>query len=272
MSADNAEMTFWDHLEELRGTLIRSLIALCVMMVVGLVFRNFLFEKIILLPAKSDFFIYRWFHLAHDIQIVNLEISGQFIVHLRASLMLSVVLSCPYLIWELWKFISPALYPEEKQGVGKAFLLSSSLFYLGVAVGYFILLPVCLAFFQGYTVSDNVANTFSLQSYMSMFGSMVLLIGIVFEFPILIMILSEMGVLDSEMLKKGRRYAIVAVLIVAAVITPADLGSMVIVSIPLYGLYELSILFCKNGENKQEATLTPELAGDEVGEEENTDD
>lgn len=266
-------MTFWDHLEELRGTLIRSLVVLCIMMIVGLVFRNFLFDKIILLPTKSDFFIYRWFHLGQDIKIVNLDISGQFIVHLRASLMLSIVLSCPYLIWELWKFIAPALYPEEKEGVGKAFLFSSSLFYLGVAVGYFILLPVCLSFFQGYTVSDNIANTFSLQSYMSMFGSMVLLIGIVFEFPILIMILSEMGILNSGILKKGRRYAIVAVMIVAALITPADLGSMVIVSIPLYGLYELSILFCRSGEKRQPSDGTSGTAeGTEENGEEDGDD
>jgi len=238
-------MSFWDHLEELRGTILRSLLAVIIMMVIGLVFRHFMFDSVILAPADKNFFIYKWFHLSQNINIVNLDISGQFMVHLRASMMLGIVLSFPYIIWEIWKFIAPALYPEEKRGVGKAFVLSSALFYLGVAVGYFILLPVCLAFFQGYTVSDSIANTFSLQSYMSMFGSMVLLIGVVFEFPMLLMILSEMGVVTSDMLKKGRRYAILAVLIVAALITPADLGSMIIVSIPLYGLYELSILFTK---------------------------
>lgn len=251
-------MTFWDHLEELRGTLIRSLLVIIVMMAVGLCFRRFLFKNIILAPASSDFFIYKWFKLSHDIRIVNLEISGQFLVHLRASMMLSLVLSFPFVIWELWKFIAPALYSDEKKGVGKAFLTSSVLFYLGVAVGYFILLPVCLAFFQGYTVSDKISNTFSLQSYMSMFGSMVLMIGVVFEFPILIMILSEMGILTRDILRKGRRYSLVAVLIVAALITPADLGSMVIVSIPLYGLYELSILFCKEGDGKPDENAEAE--------------
>ena len=162
--------------------------------------------------------------------------------------MLGLVLAFPYVIWEVWRFIAPALYPNEKKGVGKAFLLSSGLFYFGVAIGYFILLPVCLAFFQGYTVSDSKPNTFSLQSYISLFGSMVLLIGVTFEFPILIMILSEIGVLNRGLLKKGRKYALVAVLIVAAIITPADLGSMIIVTIPLYGLYELSIMFCKRQE------------------------
>lgn len=245
-------MTFWDHLEELRGTLLRSLVAICIMTCIGLVFRNFIFDNIILPPISKDFFIYRWFPLGSDIKIVNLEVSGQFLVHLKVSLMLGLVLAFPYIIWEIWRFIAPALYPNEKKGVGKAFLLSSGLFYLGVAIGYFILLPVCLAFFQGYTVSDVVPNTFSLQSYISLFGSMVLLIGVTFEFPMLIMILSEMGVLNRTLLKKGRKYALVAVLIVAAIITPADLGSMIIVTIPLYGLYELSILFCKKQEEGEQ--------------------
>lgn len=245
MAAQESEMTFWDHLEELRGTLVRSLLAVFFMMVIGLVFRDFLFEKIILAPTRADFPVYGLFPLVHSLQIVNLEISGQFMVHMRCAMMLGIVLAFPYIIWEIWRFVAPALYEGEKKGVVKAFVMGSGLFYFGVAVGYFILLPVCLSFFQGYTVSDSVANSFSLQSYISMFGSMVLLIGIVFEFPMLIMALSAMGVVDRQMLQKGRKWAIVAVLVVAALITPADLGSMLIVSVPLYGLYELSILFCK---------------------------
>lgn len=243
--AKQDEMSFWDHLEELRGTIIRSLSAVVAMTAFGLVFRNELFDKIILAPTSSDFFIYRWFRVSQDIRIVNLDISGQFLVHLRASLMGGIVLAFPYVLWEIWKFICPALYKEEKAGVMKAFGFSSLLFYFGVAVGYFILLPVCLSFFYGYSVSDSISNTFSLQSYMSMFGSMVLLIGIVFEFPMLILALSSLGIVSREMLQKGRKYAIVAVLIVSALITPADLGSMLIVSLPLYLLFELSILFCK---------------------------
>lgn len=238
-------MTFWDHLEELRGTLIRSLLAVFVMACIGLVFRDFLFEKIILAPSRSSFPLYRFFPLDHDVNIVNLEISGQFMVHMRCAMMLGLVLSFPYVIWELWRFIAPALYPEEKKGTASAFCLGSVLFYAGVAVGYFILMPVCLSFFQDYTVSDSISNTFSLQSYISLFGSMVLMIGLVFEFPMLIMALSAIGIVNRQMLRKGRRYAIVAVLVVAALVTPADLGSMIIVSLPLYALYELSIFFCK---------------------------
>lgn len=247
-------MTFWDHLDELRGTLLRSLLAVFSFMCLGLVFRDFMFEKIILAPTRSDFFVYRWFPLQSTLQIVNLDISGQFMVHMRCAIMLGVVLGFPCIIYELWKFIAPALYPGEKRGVRKAFVMGSSLFYFGVAVGYFILLPVCLSFFQGYTVSADVTNSFSLQSYIAMFGSMVLLIGLVFEFPMLILALSYIGIVNREMLRKGRKYALVAVLVVAAFITPADLGSMIIVSVPLYGLYEMSILFCKKEDDTEEKT------------------
>lgn len=245
MASEDTELSFWDHLDALRGTLVRSLLAVCIMTVIGLVFRNFLFDRVILAPACGDFFIYRWFPMQSDVNIVNLEISGQFMVHLRVSLMLGLVIAFPYIVWEIWRFIAPALYDSEKRGVSKAFLMSGALFYLGILVGYFILLPVCLSFFQGYTVSESISNTFSLQSYISLFGSMVLVIGLVFEFPVLIMALSSVGILTRQMLKKGRKYALVAVLILAAAVTPADLGSMILVSIPLYGLYELSILFSK---------------------------
>ena len=251
MAADKGEMSFLDHLDVLRGSIIRSLLAVLLLMIVGLSFREILFDKLILLPSKPDFVTYRWFHLNQPIQIVNLDISGQFMVHLRASLMLGLVLGFPYIIFEAWKFIAPALYPNEKKGVGGAFLLSSLLFYVGVAIGYFILLPVCLAFFQGYTVSDAITNSFSLGSYMSMFGSMVLMIGLIFEFPVLIMILSRIGVVGRTMLRKGRKYALVIIMILSALITPADLGSMIIVTIPLYGLYELSILFCRKEETNE---------------------
>lgn len=248
MSVSGKEMTFWDHLEELRGTLLRSLSAVFIVMCLGFVFRDFLFEKIILAPASSDFVSCRLFSHSQGISIVNLEIAGQFMVHIRCAMMAGIVIAFPYVLWELWRFVAPALYPREKKGASRAFITGGVLFYIGVTVGYFVLLPLCLGFFQGYTVSDSITNSFSLQSYISMFGSMVLMIGLVFEFPMLIMILSAMGIVNRGLLRKGRRYAVVAVMVLAAFATPADLGSMIIVSVPLYGLYELSILFCKNEE------------------------
>lgn len=248
MSVSGKEMTFWDHLEELRGTLLRSLSAVFIVMCSGFVLRDFLFEKIILAPASGDFVTYRLFSHSQGISIVNLDIAGQFMVHIRCAMMAGIVIAFPYVLWELWRFVAPALYPREKKGASRAFITGGVLFYIGVTVGYFVLLPLCLSFFQGYTVSDSITNSFSLQSYISMFGSMVLMIGLVFEFPMLIMILSAMGIVNRGLLRKGRRYAVVAVMVLAAFATPADLGSMIIVSVPLYGLYELSILFCKNEE------------------------
>lgn len=238
-------MSFWDHLEELRGTLIRSALAVLILSVLGLVFKSFLFDVIILSPTRSDFIIYKLLGWDFQMELINVEISAQFFVHLKAALAVGLILSFPYIIWEIWKFIEPALYDNERKAVGNAFLLSSGLFYLGVVVGYFFVLPVCLQFFMGYTVSNEVANTINLNSYMSMFTSMVLLIGIVFEFPSVIAVLSRLEVVDRKLLKKGRKYAVVIMLVLSALITPADPFSMFVLAIPLYGLYELSILLCK---------------------------
>ena len=178
-------------------------------------------------------------------ELINIEISAQFFTYMKVALLCGVVLAFPYIVFQLWKFISPALYEHEKKAVRKAFGLSSALFYLGVTVGYFVVLPVCLIFFVNFSISDTIVNTISLSSYMSLFVSMVFLIGILFEFPTVILALSAMGIVHRDMLRKGRRYAVVAVLILAAFITPSDPFSMFVLAIPLYGLYELSILLCK---------------------------
>lgn len=244
------EMSFWDHLEELRGTLLRSLAAIFLLMCVALCFKEFVFEDIILRPASDSFITNALLGLEQKISMVNLEIAGQFMVHLRSSFIMAFVLAFPYLLWEIWRFIAPALYDKEKKPAMLVFLLGTVLFYLGVLVGYFVLLPLCLHFFQAYTVSETVVNTFSLQSYMGMFVSMVLLLGLVFEFPMLMMMLGKMGLIDRALLRKGRRYAIILVMILAAVITPADPASMIILSCPLYLLYELGILLCPKNKDQ----------------------
>ena len=177
-------------------------------------------------------------------QLINTEVSAQFFVHLKVSFICGLVIAFPYIIYEIWKFIAPALYDNEMRSVRKAFLGSALLFYAGVATGFCLIVPVTLSFFQGYTVSDAIANTITLNSYISMFSSMVILFGIVFEFPVLIAILSNMGIVTREMLTKYRKHAFVGVLIVAAVITPADPFSMLIAAAPLYLLYELSVIVC----------------------------
>lgn len=237
-------MSFWDHLDVLRGTLFRSALSVLLVSIVMFCFKNFLFEKIILAPSRPDFFLYKILGGNVSMQLINTEVSAQFFVHLKVSFICGFVIAFPYIIYEIWKFIAPALYDNEMRSVRKAFLGSALLFYAGVATGFCLIFPVTLSFFQGYTVSDTIANTITLNSYISMFSSMVILFGIVFEFPVLIAILSNMGIVTKDTLKKYRKYAFVGVLIVAAIITPADPFSMLIAAAPLYLLYELSVFVC----------------------------
>lgn len=246
------EMSFWEHLDVLRGSLFRAIGAVCLCSVLGLVFREFLFDGIVLAPTRSDFIVYRLLGWAFSMELINVEISAQFFVHLKASFAVGLIVAFPYVVWELWRFLAPALYEKEKKAVRTAFLMATGLFYLGVLVGYFIVLPVCLQFFMNYTVSDAVANTITIGSYMSMFFSMVLLIGVVFEFPTVVLALNRLGVLDRSALRKGRRYAVVIVLVLAALITPSDPFSMFVLAIPLYFLYEFSILLCSKSSESPE--------------------
>jgi len=246
------EMSFWEHLDVLRGSLFRALGAVCLCSVLGLVFREFLFDGIVLAPTRSDFIVYRLLGWSFTMELINVEISAQFFVHLKVSFAVGLIVAFPYVVWELWRFLAPALYEKEKKAVRAAFGMATGLFYLGVLVGYFIVLPVCLQFFMNYTVSDAVANTITIGSYMSMFFSMVLLIGVVFEFPTVVLALNRLGVLDRSVLRKGRRYAVIIVLVLAALITPSDPFSMFVLAIPLYFLYEFSILLCSKSAGSPE--------------------
>ena len=236
-------MSFWDHLEELRGNLFRSILALCLLAVLGFIFKKALFW-LILLPASPDFVIYRLLGWTFDLRMINVEMAAQFFVHLQAAFGAALIVGFPYFIWELWRFVVPALYKNERKAIGGAFLMATGFFYLGVATGYFLVLPACVQFFLNYTVSSQIENSITIGSYMSMFTSTVLLVGVAFEFPTVIWALSHIGLLDRAMLRKGRRYAVVAVLVLAAIVTPADPLSMMVVAAPLYLLYEVSILMC----------------------------
>ena len=238
-------MSFWDHLEVLRGTLFRSVLAVALVSVVFLFIPGPLF-KAVLWPSQPDFLLYRLLGLDFGMSLINIDISAQFFVHLKVALLCGVVVAFPYIVWEIWRFIAPALYDREKRAVRKAFRLSSGLFYLGAAVGYCIVLPVCLMFFLNYTVSDTIANTITLNSYIGLFVSMVFLIGLLFEFPTVILVLSSLGIVSRADLRKARKWAFVIVLVLAALITPSDPVSMFVLALPLYALYEGSILICKS--------------------------
>lgn len=245
-------MTFWDHLEDLRKCIFRMMGSLAVVAVVLFFFKGFLFDDVVLAPVCSDFILYRLVGIDFSLSLVNLEVAAQFMIHMRVTFICALILTFPYLIFEVWRFIAPALYENEKKAVRSSFAFASVLFYVGVAVGYFIILPLMLNFFADYQVSASVPNTFSLGSYISLFTSTVLLFGLVFEFPTVIAVLSGLGVVTRDSLKRFRRHAICAVVILAAVITPTgDPFSLIVVSVPLYMLYEFSILICRKGSDSE---------------------
>lgn len=239
------EMTFWDHLEELRGVLIRSAVVLLVLFVVLFFFKRFIFDDIILAPTRGDFWLYRLLGIDFSIKLINIDVTAQFFIHMRVTFMAALIVCFPYLCFELWTFVAPALYQNEKKALSGAFAFGAGLFYIGAAIGYFLVMPLVMYFFNGYQVSEAVDNTFALGSYISIFTAMVLLMGILFEFPSVIMVLSKLGLVDKATLRKYRRHAIVAVVAVAAVLTPTgDPFTMLVVALPLYILYEFSILMC----------------------------
>ena len=242
---DTAEMSFWDHLEVLRGTLFRSLLAVTAVSVVVFCFKKFVFDDVVLAPTRSDFWVYKLLKMDVNMNLVNLEISTQFFVHLKIAFELGFILAFPFVIWEIWKFIAPALYQNEKHTVRGVFYAASFLFYLGLYIGYVLIVPISLNFFLGYKISEAVVNTISLTSYISLFTSTTLAFGIVFEFPAVVVILNKLGMVYKDTMKKYRKHAIVAILCIAAIITPADPFSMMIAAAPLLLLYEASVLCCK---------------------------
>ncbi len=252
MAVQTQEMTFWDHLEDLRKSLFRVAGALVAVTVALFFFKYFLFEDFVLAPSKGDFFLYRFIGTDFTLSLVNIEVAAQFMIHMKVTFLCALIVTLPYLIYELWRFIAPALYDNERRAVRGAFTFASVLFYLGVAVGYCVIFPIMLNFFVNYQVSAGVPNTFSLSSYISLFTSTVLTFGLVFEFPTVIAVLSALGIVTRQMLKEYRRHAICAVVILAALITPSgDPFSLLTVTVPLYLLYEFSILICRKGGEAQ---------------------
>ena len=260
------EMTFWDHIEALRKVLIQSAIVVGVISILFFVFMTALFDNVILAPCTSDFVVYRWmcalstrYEFLPDlcsntfkVDLINYNLNSQFFVHMTTSFWLGIVLSFPIVIFLLWSFISPALYPHEKRNARWAFLFGNVMFYLGLAVGYFSVFPMTLRFLATYQVSEMIPNMISLESYMNNFLTLIFMMGLVFELPLLCWLLSSMGLLHRSFLREYRRYAVVVLLIVAAIITPADPFSMLMLFIPLYLLYEGSAYIVKKDDPEDE--------------------
>jgi sec-independent protein translocase protein TatC len=214
--------------------------------------------NIIFGPLNSDFILYQGFNKLlglvglkgvdnFDIKVMNIEMSAQFFTHLKVSFFVALIIGMPFFFYQLWTFIRPALYPKEKKAIRGTFGFAGMLFYLGLACGYFLVLPLTVKFLGTYQVSPDIPNEISLTSYIGMFLGLILVMGIVFEMPILAALLSRIGLISKETLKKYRRHAIVILVILAAIITPSgDAFTMMIVAIPLYCLYEVSIMVARS--------------------------
>ena len=248
MTTQAKEMTFWDHIEDLRRSLFHMAAAFIGVAVILFFFKDFLFDDVVLAPTEKDFYLYRLMGVDFSLSLVNIEVSAQFMIHMKVTFLCALILSFPYMVYELWRFIAPALYEKERKAIGGAFAFAGVLFYVGLAVGYFVILPLMVNFFAGYQVSMDIPNTFSLSSYISLFTSTVFTFGIVFEFPTIILVLSVLGIVSRESLKTYRRHAVCAVVVLAALITPSgDPFSLLVCVVPLYLLYEFSILICRSG-------------------------
>ena len=251
-------MTFWEHLDELRKVLFRSAIVIVALMAGIFMAKDFVFDKVVFAPINSDFALYKLIDKVlvmmgmptlpeFKLSLINIDLSAQFFIHISTTFYFALVLSVPFIVYQLWKFVSPALYDNEKRAAKGAFAFAGVLFLLGVLVGYYLIFPLTLRFLGTYQVSLEVANQISLQSYISMFTCLILIIGVVFEMPSLAVILSRIGILTKSFLKKYRRHAFVVMLVLAAFITPSgDPFTLMAVGLPLYGLYELSILVCRD--------------------------
>ncbi len=252
-------MSFLDHLEELRWHLIRSTLAILIFGAVAFAMKDFIFNQLIFGPKKIDFITYQWFCSISEalgqgnsfcitempFRIQSRTMAGQFSAHLWTSILAGFIVAFPYVIYEFWRFISPGLLDRERKHARGFIFVASLLFFIGVLFGYYVVTPLSINFLGNYTVSNEVFNDFDLSSYIGLLRASVLASGLIFELPIIIYFLSQIGIVTPEYLRKNRKFALVIVLSLSAIITPPDIASQIIVSIPILILYEVSIFISR---------------------------
>jgi len=251
---ENKAMSFLEHLEAFRWHLVRSLIALVVGACIAFFFKSLIFDVILLAPKSPSFITNRLLcefgKMIHSsslcinskpFEIINLNMAGQFNMHMKISFAAGIILASPYIFYEFWRFISPALYKNERKHVQIAIFYSTILFIIGVLFGYYILTPMTIQFLCGYTISDQIVNTINMESYISTISSLILACGLIFELPVLLFLLTKLKLITPTFLRRYRRHAILINFIIASIIAPPDALSMIIVAVPLLLLYEGSI-------------------------------
>lgn len=257
-------MSFFEHLEALRWHLIRSFGVVVMVMVVAFIYHQFLFDSILFAPMQPSFFTNRalcylgdYLHIPElcinqqPIKLINITMSGQFSTHMWVSFVTGLVIAFPYLFWELWRFIKPAMNPNQVKHASLAILVVSLLFACGVLFGYYVILPFSIEFLGHYQVSTLVDNPITLTSYISTVTSTVLAAGVTFELPIVIWFFAKIGLVSSRFLKRYRRHAILLIAVFAAVITPPDIVSMLMVGLPMLVLYEVGIVLALRIEKRK---------------------
>lgn len=263
------EMSFLDHLEELRWHLIRAVLAIVIAGGIAFILKGFIFDTLLFGPAHGDFWSYQMLCKISGMfgidggfcdpempfRIQSRTMGGQFSAHVWTSITAGFIIAFPYVIYEFWKFVAPAMHDNERRHAKGFIFVTSFLFFLGVLFGYYVVTPLSINFLGKYQVSDTVFNDFDLDSYIGLVRASVLASGLIFELPIVIYFLTKVGVVTPDFLKKYRKYALVIVLILSAVITPPDIVSQIIVAIPVLILYEVSIIISKFMYKKEEEKL-----------------
>lgn len=265
-------MSFFQHLEALRWHLIRSAIAILTFAILAFAYFDRIFSGIIMAPTRTDFWTYRMMcnmgEYLHSLssffdpqsfcvkeikfQLINTDLAGQFNLQLNSSIMIGLILGVPYLLYEIWRFIRPALHDKERKAASGFVFYASFLFLLGVLFGYYVVTPLSIRFFAGYTVSDAITNMFSTDSFISSETMLTLLAGLIFQLPIVVYILASLGILTPKFMREKRRYAVIIILILAAIITPSpDALTMLVVAMPLFVLYEFSIMVAAVVQRRQ---------------------
>lgn len=263
---ERGDMSFLQHLDILRWHIIRSLIAIVGCTILAFVFKSFVVDLIILGPTTPEFYTFQWLCKLADIVesptlcidslppasdvLYNRKLTGQFTLHLLISFIAGFIVAFPYVFWEIWRFIKPALYQDEKKSARGTVFVVSLLFFIGIAFGYFLIVPMSYHFFITYEFTPNITNEIDFTSYTSILTNMVLLCGLMFQLPVAVYYMSTVGILSPQIMKSQRRIAIVVIFIISAVFTPADVMSQLLVAIPLLILYEVSILVSRTVEKR----------------------
>ncbi len=268
-----AEMSFLDHLEVLRWHLIRSTLAVVIVAIAAFIFIDEIFKYIILVFKQTDFVSYETLCQISKIfgsekgcmselpfTFLNSEMAGQFSIAIWTSITVGFIIAFPYVLFEFWKFISPGLYEKERKNSRGFIIISSLLFFIGVLFGYFVITPLSINFLATFTIADEIENNIKLSSYIAIIRSSIIASGFIFELPIIIYFLTKIGLVTPEFLKRNRKYALVLVLILAAVITPPDISTQVIVAVPILLLYQVSIFISRIVVKREEKRLKREQA------------